>query len=87
MLGLGGWGRRQGLQGSGLVKIHTGAPRSAMQRRIKLDHCRCKNREAYFIAGNGSATDGATPAARLKMATAVEARIISNVVKVIERVA
>ena len=35
-------------------------------------------------AGSGSATDGATPAARLKMATAEEARIISNLVKVVE---
>ena len=35
-------------------------------------------------AGSGSATDDATPAARHKMATTVEARIISNVVKVVE---
>jgi hypothetical protein len=54
-----------------------------LQRRIKVEHHRCKNREAYFIAGSGSATDGAKPAARLKMATAVDARIISDVVKVV----
>ena len=41
-----------------------------------------QNREAYFIAGSGSATDDAKPAARLKMATKVEARITSNVGKV-----
>ena len=71
-------------QGPGLVKIHTGIPRSAMQRRIKFEHRRCNNREAYFIIGSGDATDGAAPAARLKMATTVEARIISSVVKVVE---
>jgi len=52
--------------------------RPALQR-VKLEHCGCnrrERREAY-----GSATDGATPAARIKMATAVETRI-SNVVKV-----
>ena len=43
-----------------------------------------RNREAYLIAGNGSATDSATPAIRLKMATAVDARIISDVVKALE---
>ena len=40
--------------------------------------------EAYLKAGIGSATDNATPAARHKMAKAVEARIISSVVKVVE---
>ena len=57
-----------------------------MRRRIKLGHRKCNtgNREAYFIAaGSGSATDGVTPAARLKMATRVEARI-SNVVNVVK---
>ena len=68
-------------QGPGLVKIHTGAPRSAMQRSIKIEHRRCNNSEAYFIAGRGSATDSATSAVRHKMATTVEARIISDVVK------
>jgi hypothetical protein len=53
-----------------------------MQRRIKLEHRRCNNREAYFIAGSGSATDSATSAVRLKMATTVEARIISDVVEI-----
>jgi hypothetical protein len=45
-----------------------------------------QDREAYsnFLAGNGSATDSATSAARHKMATAVEAHISSNVVKVVE---
>ena len=59
--------------------------RSAMQRRIKLEHRRCNNSEAYScsitgftLAGSASATDGATPAARLKMVTAVEASMISN---------
>ena len=55
-----------------------------MRRRIKLGHRKCNtgNREAYFIAaGSGSATDGVTPATRLKMATRVEAHI-SNVVNV-----
>jgi len=42
-----------------------------------------QDREAYLKAGRGSATDSATPAARLKTATA-EARIISSVVKVVE---
>ena len=41
--------------------------------------------EAYFIlAGSGSATDGAIPVARLKMATTVETRIISGLVNVVE---
>ena len=65
-------------QGPGLVKTHTGTLRSAMQRRIKLEHRRCYNRGAYFIAGSASATDGATPAVRLIMGTAVQTRIISN---------
>ena len=43
-----------------------------------------QDREAYLIAGSGSATASATPAMRLKMATAVDARIISDVVKVLE---
>jgi hypothetical protein len=43
-----------------------------------------QDREAYLKAGSGSATDSATPAARLKMATAVEARIFSSVAKVVE---
>ena len=45
-----------------------------------------QDREAYLklSAGSGSATDSATSAARNKMATTVEARIISNVVKVVE---
>ena len=43
-----------------------------------------QDREAYMEAGSGSATDNATSAARHKMATTVEARIISNVVKVVE---
>ena len=34
--------------------------------------------------GSGSATDSATSAARHKMITTVEARIVSNVVKVVE---
>ena len=37
-----------------------------------------------MIGGSGSATDSATPAMRLKMATAADARIISDVVKVVE---
>ena len=45
-----------------------------------------QDREAYWKleAGSGSATDSATSAARHKMATTVEARIVSNVVKVVE---
>ena len=44
-----------------------------------------QDRETYLKAGSGSATDIATQAVRLKiMATAVEARIISDVVKVVE---
>jgi hypothetical protein len=43
-----------------------------------------QDREAYLKAGSGSAADSATPAARLKMATTVEVRIISNVIKVVE---
>ena len=41
--------------------------------------------EAYLEAGSGSATDSATQAMRLKMVTAVKARIISDVVKVVEK--
>ena len=44
-----------------------------------------QDRGAYLIAGSGSATDsGATQANRLKMATTVDAIIISDVVKVVE---
>jgi hypothetical protein len=45
-----------------------------------------QDRKAYskLLPGSGSATDSATTAARHKMATAVEARIISNVVKAVE---
>ena len=39
----------------------------------------------YLEAGSGSATDSATSAARHKMAATVEARIILNVVKVVEK--
>ena len=42
-----------------------------------------QDREAYMEAVSGSATDNATSAARHKMATTEEARIISNVVKVV----
>jgi hypothetical protein len=55
-----------------------------LQKSIKLEHHRRNYREAYLIAGSGSATDGATLAARHKMATAVDARIVSDVVKVVE---
>jgi hypothetical protein len=48
-----------------------------------------QKREAHLkrggAIGTGSATDGAMPAARLKMATAVEARIVSNIVKVVDK--
>ena len=44
-----------------------------------------QDREAYFIAGSGSATDSATSAARHKMVKTAEARIISDVVKVVEK--
>jgi hypothetical protein len=44
-----------------------------------------QDREAYLEAGSGSATDSANSAARHKMATTVEARIVSIVVKVVER--
>ena len=43
-----------------------------------------QDREAYLKTGSGSATGSATSAARHKMATAIEARIISNVVKAVE---
>jgi hypothetical protein len=39
---------------------------------------------AYLIAGSGSATDSATQPRRLKMATTVDVRIISDVVKLVE---
>ena len=39
---------------------------------------------AYLTAGSASATDSVIQAMRLKMATAVDARIVSNVVKVVE---
>jgi hypothetical protein len=45
-----------------------------------------QNREAYFIAGSGSATDNVKQAARVKMTTTVEtlARIISSIANVVE---
>ena len=46
-----------------------------------------QDREAYLKRGSGSATTSAASAARHKMhkmATAVEARIISDVVKAVE---
>ena len=43
-----------------------------------------QDREVYLIAGSGDATDSATPAMRLSIATAVDARIISDVDKVVE---
>jgi hypothetical protein len=43
-----------------------------------------QDRRAYLIAGSGSATDSTTPAMRIKMATAVNARIILDVAKVVE---
>ena len=51
-----------------------------------MDIVDATRREAYSIAGSGSGSvaDGTMPAARLKIATTVEARIISNVVKVFE---
>ena len=42
-----------------------------------------QDREAYLEAGSGSATDSATSEARHKMVTTVEARIVSNVVKLL----
>jgi hypothetical protein len=44
-----------------------------------------QDREVHLEAGSMSATDSATSAARNKMAITVEAHIISNVVKVVER--
>ena len=61
-----------------------------MHKSAKKDKTRAsqiqQDREAYskLSAGSGSATDSATSAARNKMATAVEARIISNLVKFVE---
>ena len=43
-----------------------------------------QDRGAYLIAGSGSATDSVTQARTLKMATTVDARIVSGVVKVVE---
>ena len=43
-----------------------------------------QDRGAYLIAGSGSATDSATQLIRIKMEAAVDARIISDVVKVVE---
>ena len=42
-----------------------------------------QDREAYLKAGSGSATDSATQAVRLEMATTVEARMVSDVVEVV----
>ena len=42
-----------------------------------------QDRDAYLKAGSGSATDSATQVVRLKMATTAEARMISDVVKVV----
>ena len=40
---------------------------------------------AYLIGGGGSATENATQAMRLKMATTVDARMVSDaVIKVVE---
>jgi hypothetical protein len=43
-----------------------------------------QDRGAYLIAWSGNATDSAAQAMRLKMATTVDARIISDVVKLVE---
>ena len=43
-----------------------------------------QEREPYLKAGSGSATDSATSAAKYKMVTTAEVRIISDVVKVVE---
>ena len=43
-----------------------------------------QDRGAYLIAGSGSATDSAAQARRLKMVTIVDARMTSDVVKVVE---
>ena len=43
-----------------------------------------QDRGAYLITGSGSATDSVTQAMRLKMATIVDVRIVSGVVKVVE---
>ena len=61
-------------------------PARSNLQRIELEHRRSNRIEAYLKAGSGcgSATDGATPAARHKMATAVDTRIISDVTKVVE---
>jgi hypothetical protein len=68
-------GKRQGLA-------------SSAKKGKNLGHCGCnKKREVHWKRGateTGSATDGAMPAARLKMATAIEARIVSNIIKVVE---
>jgi hypothetical protein len=56
-------------------------PQICSAKKDKLGNRRSNNRKVYFIlAGSASMTDGAIPAARLKMATTVEARIISNLV-------
>jgi hypothetical protein len=43
-----------------------------------------QDRGVYLIAGSGSATDIATQAMRLKTTATVDARIISDVIKVVE---
>ena len=66
-------------------RVERSLARSNLQRRIKIEHHRYKqDRGAYWIAGNGSATDSATAAMRLKIATAIDGRIVSDVVKVVE---
>ena len=58
-------------------------PQICNAKKDRLGHRRSNNRGAYFIpAGSGRATDRAIPAARLKMATTVEASIISNLIEV-----
>jgi hypothetical protein len=60
-----------------------GTLKSAKKDRTSASQMQ-QDKGAYLIAGSGSATDSATQPRRLKMATTVDVRIISDVVKVVE---
>jgi hypothetical protein len=66
-----------------VYRVLTGMLKSAKNDKTRASQMQ-QDRGAHLIAGSGSATDSATPAMRLKMATAVGGRIILDVVKVVE---
>ena len=61
----------------------TGLLKSAKKDKTRASQTQ-QDRVAYWIAESGSATDSVTQAMTLKMATTVDARIISDLVKRVE---